>query len=244
MERCGAPVSIRKNEALKKWMADLKDAAYDADDILDEFNYEVLRRQRGEIPDRMKKKVWDFFSFRNPNVFRIKMINKIKEIVGRLDNIAAEKSKFHLTEIGQADRQRPQTHSFVNESQIIGREKDKKKTVESLMSRAGRSDVSVLPIVGIGGLGKTTLAQLVYNEITAAEHFEQRMWVCVSEDFDIKKHRQDNYGISNRVRMLIFRHPWEELKELLTAGAEGSCVIVTTCSTKCCFIYYRHTRCL
>ncbi|XP_073104940.1 putative disease resistance protein RGA3 [Elaeis guineensis] len=183
MERCGAPVSIRKNEALKKWMADLKDAAYDADDILDEFNYEVLRRQRGEIPDRMKKK-------------------------------------------------------------IIGREKDKKKTVESLMSRAGRSDVSVLPIVGIGGLGKTTLAQLVYNEITAAEHFEQRMWVCVSEDFDIKKHRQDNYGISNRVRMLIFRHPWEELKELLTAGAEGSCVIVTTCSTKCCFIYYRHTRCL
>nr|XP_019710397.1 putative disease resistance protein RGA1 [Elaeis guineensis] len=249
-----------KNEALKKWLADLKDAAYDTEDILDEFNCEVLR-QRAEIRDRTKRKVWDFFSFHNPIIFRITMINKIKEIVERLDNIAMERSKFHLTEIGPVDRQylsteRPETHSFVNESNIIGREEDKKKIVESLISRAGRSDVSVLPILGIGGLGKTTLAQLVYNEITVAEHFQQRIWVCVSENFDIKNivktiiesATQRKYELSDMdslqrtmrevlsgKRFLLVLddvwNPWEELKELLTTGADGSCVIATTRST-------------
>nr|XP_010937794.1 disease resistance protein RGA2-like [Elaeis guineensis] len=249
-----------KNEALKKWLADLKDAAYDAEDILDEFNYEVLR-QGAEIRDRMKRKVWDFFSFRNPIIFRITMINKIKKMVKRLDKIAAERSKFHLTEIGPVDRrylitERPETHSFVNESNIIGREEDKKKIVESLISRTGRSDVSVLPILGIGGLGKTSLAQLVYNEITVAEHFQQRIWVCVSEDFDIKNivktiiesATQGKYEVSDMdslqrklrevlsgKRFLLVLddvwNPWEELKELLTTGAKGSCVILTTRST-------------
>ncbi|KAG1371635.1 disease resistance protein RGA2-like [Cocos nucifera] len=246
-----------KNEALKKWLADLKDAAYDAEDILDEFNYEVLR-QRAGIQDAMKTKVSDFFSFRNPIIFPITMTYKIKEIVERLDNIAAERSKFHLTEIGPVDRrylitERPETHSFVDESNIIGREEDKKKIVGSLISRAGRSDVSVLPIRGIGGLGKTTLAQLVYNEKTVAEHFQQRIWVCVSENFDIKNivrtviesatlgkfelsdmdslQRKLREVVSGKRFLLVLDdvwNPWEELKELLTTGAEGSCVIVTT----------------
>lgn len=101
-----------KNKALKNWLAKLKDEAYDIEDISEEFNYEVLRQE--EVRDHMKRKVRDFFSVRNPVIFRIRMINRIKEIVERLDNIASEKSKFHLTESGPVDRQhlitgRPET---------------------------------------------------------------------------------------------------------------------------------------
>lgn len=47
-------------------------------------------------------------------------------------------------------------------------------------------DVSILLVVGLGGVGKTTFAQLVYNDDKVLKHFELQMWVCVAEDFDEK----------------------------------------------------------
>ena len=50
----------------------------------------------------------------------------------------------------------------------------------------GHGDVSVIPIVGKGGLGNTTLAKLAYNDEWADKYFQQRIRVCVSEYFDVK----------------------------------------------------------
>ncbi|KAF0892528.1 hypothetical protein E2562_016829 [Oryza meyeriana var. granulata] len=65
---------------------------------------------------------------------------------------------------------------------LYGRVADKKSIIE-LMTEDSDS-VTILPIVGIGGIGKTALAQHIYNDPTVERQFQHRIWVCVSNNFD------------------------------------------------------------
>ena len=84
--------------------------------------------------------------------------------------------------IGRAWRE---TSLFVLESDIIGRE-ESKRDVLNLFRQPHVDNVSIIAIVGIGCLGKTALAQLVYNSIEVRESFQKRIWVYVFDNFDVK----------------------------------------------------------
>ncbi|XP_078158542.1 disease resistance protein RGA2-like [Carex rostrata] len=173
------------NPAVKSWLAKLKSAAYDADDVLDEFRYEELRRDAVRHGHKAGN-VSGFFSLENPVLFRYKMSRKLKEVVRRIDEVVTEMERFKFVQ----NRQRPVvnhaiTHSRVIESEVIGRREDKEKLVKLLTEVSLTENLMVLPIVGMGGLGKTTLAKLVYNDHRVKEHFELLIWVCVSEKFDV-----------------------------------------------------------
>ncbi|KAL1072811.1 hypothetical protein V6Z11_D11G178600 [Gossypium hirsutum] len=226
---------------------------YDLEDVLDDFKTEAQRR---------RSKVSTFFSLQNPLVFRLNMAGKFKNAREKLDAIAEEKSKFHLRECvveaaieWNEDRQ---TSSLVKESEILGRADEKEKIVSMLVSNASHhDDLSVYAICGMGGLGKTTLAQLVYNDKNMAKAFDLRAWVCVSDDFDIKRltkaivesiegkscdiqeldplqRRLVEMFVGKRFLLVLddvwneYHDKWDRLKQALQCGARGSTVIVTT----------------
>ncbi|KAE8669641.1 NB-ARC domain-containing disease resistance-like protein [Hibiscus syriacus] len=194
-----------KDEGVKSWLEDLQDLAYDADDILDEFAYEQLRlklhkTQAQATTSKVRKLLptcstgTDF----TPSSFLFKnaMIPKMKEITTRLNSLATRRSSLGLSEIlpqaASSDRKKParlQPTSLVvvdGAVECVGKDNEKQEMLDLLKTNSSNG-VSVLSIVCMGGMGKTTLAQLVYNDARTADSFDHKAWVCVSDDFDAAK---------------------------------------------------------
>ncbi|XP_057976205.1 putative disease resistance protein RGA3 [Malania oleifera] len=252
------------NRKITNWLQKLQDAIYDADDLLDHFSATVLQQQV-RTQNKLARKVCIFFSSSNQIAFGLKMGQRIKAIRERLDELARVKNQFILTDrpaesIPLKYRPSEQTHSFVLREEVIGREDDKNKIMDLLLESnpvAVGDNVSVIPIVGIGGLGKTTFAQYVYNDEKIGEHFVLKMWVCVSNDFNVKRIVENvlesstqkkperlqmdalqiclREEIGGKKYLLVLDDVWNEnfglwreLKNLLMVGASGSKIIVTT----------------
>jgi Leucine-rich repeat (LRR) protein len=249
--------------AVRRWLGRLEDAMYDADDLLDSVSTEALRREI-LTRDNKAKQVRIFFSKSNQLLYRLKMAPKIKAMRERLHAIDADRQRFHLkvrpaeTRVGG---NRGNTHSFVRAEAVIGRDDDKRAVIHRLLDSNVEDNVSILPIVAIGGLGKTTLAQLIFNDDQIQNHFQLQMWVCVSDPFHVKnivenileaatKKRPESAQMNTLVSKLkeeidgkkyllmlddVWNEDhgkWFELKEVLMGGASGSRILVTTRSEK------------
>ncbi|TYH91551.1 hypothetical protein ES332_A13G123400v1 [Gossypium tomentosum] len=224
-----------QNEKLRLSMWKLRDIFYDAEDVIDDFKCEALRKQVVNHPN-ITFKVRFLASCSLPLSFSLKMGHKIEVINQRLNELAIEWDNFNL---GQGTDNRHvfnrETHSFVNSKDVIGRDVDKENIVDLLMKPSEGLDVPVIPIVGIGGIGKTTLTRLVYNDNRVNRHFPLKIWICVSEEFDLTSLLNDKKFLlvlddvwnENQAR-------WIELRDLLRSmgGLSQSKIIVTTRSLK------------
>ncbi|XP_010100144.2 putative disease resistance protein At3g14460 [Morus notabilis] len=190
------------------------------------------------------------------------MESRIKRILGRLEDLEKHKDVLRLKEspVGERSSLRLPSTSLVEESEVYGRDKEKDHIINLLLSNdegGSSSKIGVIPIVGMGGIGKTTLAQLVYNDKKVVECFDFMAWVCVSEQFGVfsitKTLLQSSSSFEDKVTDLNLLQV--KLKEKLTgkkflvvlddvwnekpadwdimslpfkAGAQGSKIIVTT----------------
>ncbi|MED6155552.1 hypothetical protein PIB30_006054 [Stylosanthes scabra] len=166
--------------AVKRWLENLQDAVYDADDLLDEVATKAATQ---------KDPPGNFLS-RFLNLQDREMVTRIEEIIARLDDIAKHKDILRLEKIaGKNMSGRLPSTSLVKKSDIfVGRDKDKDTIVNLLLDDANSGDLSVIPIVGMGGIGKTTLAKSVFNDDDVQQKFHVKVWVCDGEEeFDVLK---------------------------------------------------------
>ncbi|XP_017701822.1 putative disease resistance protein RGA4 [Phoenix dactylifera] len=266
----GRPI---RDPALAAWLRQLKDAAYEADDLLDEFEFK-------ELHDKLhsKSKVSDFVS---PAVKLLKHFIMSDDDLKNLKNLAGNLEKIYLDincmeeqlkDYNSQQRSVTRETSSIIQDIVVGRDTERDMILDMLLHLADEPEssiksgtgsssypsVGVLPIVGIGGVGKTTLAQLIYNDERVARHFELRKWVYVSDNFDVKRISKELAydsvlarisddssldGILGKVKdatrnkRFLFvlddvwdetGSKWRELRGVLTSGAKGSMVLVTT----------------
>ena len=244
------------NSSVKEWVDELKDVVYDAEDLLDDITSDALRCKM-EYSDSQSQQVG------NIN-FGDRIKSRVEEITDTLELLAQQRDALGLKEgIGEKLSQRWPATSLVDESGVYGRSDDKEEIIDFLLSHnsSGNYKISVIALVGMGGIGKTTITQLVYNDRSVEECFDLKAWICVSNEFDLVRITKtilkaidpgtydDNdlnllqlklQGKVSRKKFLLVLDDvwnenysdWEKLQLPFSAGLHGSKVIVTTRSDK------------
>ncbi|XP_025801246.1 putative disease resistance protein RGA4 isoform X2 [Panicum hallii] len=188
----------------------LKDAVYDVEDILDEFRWYELKLAIEGMATQMSP-FTDFFQSVTQGNF-----SKVTDIQRRVNNLSRQLEKMDLHQATpRFDKSvRPETTSFPTEQNLFGRDKEmnelirllgvhrngsiapskRKRTGSGIVVSAENYNevamacVPVLPIVGIGGVGKTSLVQRLCEHKQVTSHFDKNIiWICVSDDFDVKR---------------------------------------------------------
>ncbi|XP_062079287.1 putative disease resistance protein RGA3 [Humulus lupulus] len=173
------------------------------------------------------------------------------------EQVRSYKDLLNGIRVANGERRRP-IHSFVPQDVVVGREAEKQAIIEQLLEENMEENPLVIPIIGIGGLGKTALAQLIFNDDKIESHFDLKTWVVVTDGaFDVKAIIEniiqsvtgnwpedlgfDRLEILLRQQMRGKRYllilddvwnedevKWKQLIDLLSDGAHGSGIIVTT----------------
>lgn len=183
--------------AVKEWLDELKDAVYQADDFLDEIAYKSLRLNlEGESRSQTcTDQFRSFLASLNPCRKGVREVQiELTKILKNLEELVDQKVVLGLIERigGEPSLSRTPTTSLVDEHGVYGRAAEKEAIMKLLLSddTKGRH-LDVILIVGMGGVGKTTLAQLLYKEMVVSNDrslkssFDLKAWVYVSEELDV-----------------------------------------------------------
>ncbi|XP_035832081.1 disease resistance protein RGA2-like [Helianthus annuus] len=188
-----------KNNAVEVWLKRLRSASLKVENVLDDISTEALL-QRLYKERGFKHRVRAFFSSdHNQLMFRVRVAHRVRVLRRKLDAVASHRSRLGLSHsdvsrvdvgvvVEMPDRE---TSSLIHDSSVIfGRDEEMEKVTRTICDKdLGKHEdgkIRVYGIWGMGGLGKTTLAQLVYNHERVTKCFELRCWVYVSQNFQVK----------------------------------------------------------
>ncbi|WVZ71750.1 hypothetical protein U9M48_020296 [Paspalum notatum var. saurae] len=244
---------------VRDWLRRLRDVAYDIDDLLDEWNTDLCASRR-------RRTICGCFPTNHSVLRSFAMARRLMSLRRELDAVAARRNRLGLVPgiplpAHPSAPSRREVISMVDESRTVGRAAEKEKLMRLVLDDSSDKDVSVIPIFGFGGLGKTTLAQLVFNDRRANDEvFDPRIWVSMSGDSSLRTLVQpivsatkekcdlDNLDAVASFLSLAFtgmkfllvlddmwsenQEEWDRLWLLLKNGKRGSKIIVTTRSLK------------
>ncbi|ONI26845.1 hypothetical protein PRUPE_1G049900 [Prunus persica] len=178
-----------QDETVRIWVAKIRDAAYDLEDVIQTYGLKVVSKKKRGLKNVLKR----FACIFKEGVHLHQIGAEIENITTKISALRSSLQSYNIKEIrdssgGESSLQLHErlrrSYSHVVERDVVGLESNVEDLVMHLLKDENRHPV--VSIWGMGGLGKTTLARKFYHHKKVRQHFHSFAWVCVSQRFQVR----------------------------------------------------------
>ncbi|KAK2993706.1 hypothetical protein RJ640_027058 [Escallonia rubra] len=180
-----ADAKEERDPLLQVWIKQVREVAYDTEDILDEFILRLANNNSDGFFGSLNRITWCVKKIKA----RHQIASKIHRIRPRIDNIFQDYGRFDhgssSTVINNSWLDRRWDALLIEEAELVGIEQPKRQLISWLVN--DDSGLKVVSVAGMGGSGKTTLVKKVYEDTKVKTHFQSHVWITVSQSFKIEE---------------------------------------------------------
>ncbi|KAM2503766.1 hypothetical protein PS1_037754 [Malus domestica] len=171
---------------LKVWVKQVRDVAYEIEDALDKFRLSHSHVHRHGFHASLRK----LSRIIKKLIARRQIAGDIQTIKSKIRSLSEGHVKYKLdVDPGSSKARKPWFRQgdalLLEEADLVAIGEPKRQLIELLM--AGESGRQAISVVGMGGLGKTTLVKQVYEDARVQKRFKVHAWITVSQPFKIKR---------------------------------------------------------
>ncbi|MCH95337.1 NBS-containing resistance-like protein, partial [Trifolium medium] len=189
-----ADTKAAADEGVKTWVKQLREISFHIEDVIDEYvKYLAKKVKNSGSLASMKKAAQKLTKSENQ---RHEIASEIQKIKSSLIDINKRRKRYEFKAENGSGSSRGATQNenfgdprmasrFIEETQVVGFEKPREDLVSFLVEET--NELKLVSLVGMGGLGKTTLAKIVFDNESVKKHFNCRAFITVSQTYDVRE---------------------------------------------------------